>query len=80
MSFLATQVLRNVVARAVAPARTLRRNMGGGHDDHHAHGTFDGEPFNKMSIGISTVAVVVGGAGTICFAAFFQNKKHGFIK
>ena len=26
------------------------------------------------------VATVAGGAGVICFAAFFQNKKHGFIK
>ena len=42
--------------------------------------TFDGEVFNKTSIGIGVMATVVGGAGVICFAAFFQNKKHGFIK
>mgnify|MGYP004063731009 FL=1 len=28
----------------------------------------------------SVIATVAGGAGVICFAAFFQNKKHGFIK
>jgi len=24
--------------------------------------------------------IVAGGAGIICFAAIFQNKKHGFLK
>ena len=69
-----------VMQRAVTPTRTAVRRMGGGHDDHHPHPTFDGEVFNKTSIGIGVMATVVGGAGVICFAAFFQNKKHGFIK
>ena len=41
---------------------------------------FDGKPFNKGSMAASVIATVAGGAGVICFAAFFQNKKHGFIK
>jgi hypothetical protein len=59
-------------ARPPAPARARRRAP--------PQPTFDGEVFNKTSIGIGVMAVVVGGAGVICFAAFFQNKKHGFIK
>ena len=41
---------------------------------------FDGKPFNKGSMAASVIATVAGGAGVICFAAFFQNKKHGFIR
>ena len=59
-------------ARPPAPASARRRAP--------PQPTFDGEVFNKTSIGIGVMATVVGGAGVICFAAFFQNKKHGFIK
>ena len=41
---------------------------------------FDGKPFNKGSMAASVIATVAGGAGVICFAAYFQNKKHGFLK
>ena len=48
--------------------------------DPRAPTQFDGKPFNKGSMAASVIATVAGGAGVICFAAFFQNKKHGFIK
>ena len=57
---------------ATAPHRELT--------DPRAPTQFDGKPFNKGSMAASVIATVAGGAGVICFAAFFQNKKHGFIK
>ena len=45
-----------------------------------AQGTFDGNVFDKKLIGGMLIAVVGGGVGTISFAAWFQCKKHGFIK
>ena len=71
----------NMVTQRLAASRTAVRRMGGGHDDHHhVHPTFDGEVFNKSTIAPMVLATVIGGAGVICFAAYFQNKKHGFLK
>ena len=35
---------------------------------------------SKGGAAASVLFTVIFGAGTICFAAYFQNSKHGFLK
>ena len=37
-------------------------------------------PFDKKTVGITCISMVVGGAGLVWFSCAFQNKKHGFSK
>ena len=60
--------------------RRRRRDCFSTENERPRPAQFDGKPFNKGSMAASVIATVAGGAGVICFAAFFQNKKHGFIK
>ena len=61
-------------------SRRRRRDCFSTENERPRPAQFDGKPFNKGSMAASVIATVAGGAGVICFAAFFQNKKHGFIK
>ena len=65
---------------ATPPTRLLLRERTRARPRPPRPAQFDGKPFNKGSMAASVIATVAGGAGVICFAAFFQNKKHGFIK
>jgi hypothetical protein len=37
-------------------------------------------PFSQVVVASSIIGIVGGGVGIVCFACYFQNKKHGFIK
>eukprot|EP00614_Pseudopedinella_elastica_P014110 CAMPEP_0172581740 /NCGR_PEP_ID=MMETSP1068-20121228/1072_1 /TAXON_ID=35684 /ORGANISM="Pseudopedinella elastica, Strain CCMP716" /LENGTH=72 /DNA_ID=CAMNT_0013374841 /DNA_START=32 /DNA_END=250 /DNA_ORIENTATION=+ len=66
--------LRQIIPRVAAPARSFKTSAPrlGGH-------VFDGKPFDAVSIGLMTSAVVISGTGIICGAAYYQNSKQGFL-
>ena len=75
-----TRIENGVRRRTFHAPRRRRRDCFSTENERPRPAQFDGKPFNKGSMAASVIATVAGGAGVICFAAFFQNKKHGFIK